>query len=190
MLLWINVIMDTFASIALCSEPPREGLMQMPPKRKNESIVTRSMLVTIFTTSAFFVLVMMVLLYGMEHFRWFAGGEMREKDYEFFPLNVRQVTIFFTVYVLFQVWNQINCRSLTPALSGLAGLFRNPAFLTIASLTLIGQILIVTIGGAVFKVEPLSLLDWFMIAAATSTVLVFSELVRFIRKGRPPLAKT
>ncbi|HVS38519.1 MAG TPA: HAD-IC family P-type ATPase, partial [Gemmataceae bacterium] len=61
-LLWINVIMDTFASIALCSEPPREGVMRLPPKRRDENILTRPMLVTIFTTAAFFVVVMMTLL--------------------------------------------------------------------------------------------------------------------------------
>src|SRR6202035_4039913 len=62
MLLWINVIMDTFASIALCSEPPRDGLMKMKSKRRDESIVTRGMLITIFTTAMFFVVVMIVLL--------------------------------------------------------------------------------------------------------------------------------
>lgn len=182
MLLWINVIMDTFASIALCSEPPRKGLMRMPPKRKNESIVTRPMLTTIFSTAAFFVVVMMAILFGMEHYDWFAKGTVPPEDYQFFPLNMRQVTIFFTVYVLFQVWNQINCRSLTPERSGLAGLFRNPAFLAIASLTLIGQILIVTIGGPVFKVEPLGVVDWLVIAAGTSSVLLFAEVMRLIRK--------
>ena len=73
-LLWINVIMDTFASIALCSEPPRDGLMKMKPKRRDESIVTKTMLVTIFTTAAFFVIVMMVLLAGMKFGGWFAAG--------------------------------------------------------------------------------------------------------------------
>jgi P-type Ca2+ transporter type 2C len=185
MLLWINVIMDTFASIALCSEQPREGLMKMPPKRKNESIVTRQMLITIFSTASFFVVVMMFLLVGMRHWGWFGGSSGANPDnWDFDPLNVRQVTIFFTVYVLFQVWNQINCRSLTPEQSGLKGLFRNPTFLIIASLTLIGQILIVTIGGAVFKVEPLGIMDWLVIAAATASVLVFSEVARLIRKNK------
>ena len=183
MLLWINVIMDTFASIALCSEPPRDGLMKMKPKRRDESIVTRGMLITIFTTATFFVVVMIALLCGMKYGHWFAtGGGANPDGWEFDPLNVRQVTFFFTIYVLFQVWNQINCRSLTPVQSGLKGLFRNPTFLTIASLTLIGQILIVTIGGAVFKVEPLSVVDWLLIAAGTASVLVFAEVARLLRR--------
>lgn len=181
-LLWINVIMDTFASIALCSEPPRPGLMKMPPKRKDESILSKSMIATIFTTSIFFVIVMMTLLFGMKHWGWFftTGDEMSKV---FGDLSLRQVSIFFTVYVFFQIWNQINCRSLSPEVSGLHGLFRNPSFLLIASLTLIGQILIVTVGGPIFEVQRLTLIDWLAIAAATSSVLLFSEVVRLVRKS-------
>lgn len=180
-LLWINVIMDTFASIALCSEPPREGLMKMRPKRKDESILSKSMIATIFTTSVFFVVVMMALLFGMKHGGWFKGaGEMSKV---FGDLSLRQVSVFFTVYVMFQIWNQINCRSLSPEVSGLKGLFQNPSFLMIASLTLIGQILIITIGGPIFEVERLGIVDWLVIAAATSSVLLFSEIVRLVRRS-------
>src|SRR5579884_4238046 len=113
-LLWINVIMDTFASIALCSEPPREGVMLLPPKRKDESILTRSMLGTIFGTAAFFVVVMLVLLLGMEYGEWFKRpGWAPPPDWEFGNrLDMRQVSIFFSVYIFFQVWNQINSRAL------------------------------------------------------------------------------
>ena len=69
--------MDTFASIALCSEPPRPGVMTLPPKRRDENILTPAMLGTIFTTAAFFVVVMLALLLGMEHGGWFAGGRRR-----------------------------------------------------------------------------------------------------------------
>ena len=72
-LLWINVIMDTFASIALCSEPPRPGVMRLPPKKRDESILTPAMLRTIVTTAVFFVVVMMALLCGMEYGRLVCG---------------------------------------------------------------------------------------------------------------------
>lgn len=87
------------------------------------------------------------------------------------------------MYVFFQVWNQINCRSLTPDRSGLRGLWRNPYFLLIASLTVVGQVVIVTFGGEVFNVEPLSLRDWLAIAASTASVLVFAEAARLVRKA-------
>jgi Ca2+-transporting ATPase len=91
------------------------------------------------------------------------------------------MTIFFTVYVFFQLWNQLNCRSLSPEESGLYRLLENPQFLLIASLTVIGQILIVTFGGKVFNVEPLGAIDWVVIAAATSSVLIFAEIARRVR---------
>jgi Ca2+-transporting ATPase len=186
-LLWINVIMDTFAAIALCSEPPRPELMRQRPKRRDESIVTPAMWRTILTTAGFFVVTMLGLLLGLEA-GWFAGGEGPDPD--FAPLTLRQVSIFFTAYVMFQVWNQVNCRSLTPAASGLAGVWRNRAFLGIMLLTLAGQVLIVTFGGPVFSVEPLGWVDWVVIAAATSSVLVFAEVARRVRRGRMEHGKT
>ncbi|AWM38602.1 Calcium-transporting ATPase [Gemmata obscuriglobus] len=178
-LLWINVIMDTFAAIALCSEPPRANLMQRPPKRRDESIVTRQMLGTIFATAGFFVVVMLVMLVGMQYGGWFAGDGAAS---EFPGLTLRQVTLFFSVYVFFQVWNQINCRSLDPGESGLRGLFANRQFLLIAALTVVGQVLIVTFGGKVFNVAPLGVLDWLAVAAGTSSVLLFAEVARRVRR--------
>jgi Ca2+-transporting ATPase len=183
-LLWINVIMDTFASIALCSEPPREGVMRQPPKRRDENIVTPAMAGTIFATAGFFVVVMLALLWGMGRRGWFAaGGGPEPGGWDFAPLNVRQVTIFFTVYVFFQVWNQVNCRSLVPQESGLRGITRNPTFLLIAGTVALVQVLIVSVPfiGAVFKVEPLGPLDWLWVVAGTASVLVFGEAVRRLR---------
>ncbi len=221
-LLWINVIMDTFASIALCSEPPREGLMDQPPKRRDESIVTRGMLKTILLTGGFFVIVMLGLLVLMKGNPdtpgWFAGdglwdvevgasrvalpkehlvkvdGVYRIADDARDPLlrgheatvafTVLQVTLFFTIYVFFQVWNQINCRSLTAHSSGLKGLFQNPTFLTIAALTAVGQVAIVTFGGTVFKVQRLDGVTWLIIIGSTASVIVFAEVVRLLSRGR------
>jgi Ca2+-transporting ATPase len=183
-LLWINVIMDTFASIALCSEPPRPGMMNMPPKRKDENIVTPAMVKTIFATAGFFVVTMMVLLIGMQHFGWFAAGSGDDpEDWRFAPLNIRQVSIFFTVYVFFQVWNQINCRSLTPEASGLSGILNNPTFLTIAGTVAVVQVIIISVPRVnhIFQVEALSLFDWLCILAGTASVLLFGEIARRIR---------
>ncbi len=180
-LLWINVIMDTFAAMALCSEPPRAGLMSQRPKRRNESIVTKDMLLTIGLTGAFFVLAMLALLLSMvwAPFAFRGDGAI---SVEFPELSTRQVTIFFTVYVFFQVWNQINCRSLDPKVPGWAGLHKNPIFLGIASLTVLGQVLIVNFGGVAFALEPLGVLDWLWIAIGTSSVLVFAEVCRWVRR--------
>jgi P-type Ca2+ transporter type 2C len=162
-LLWINVIMDTLASIALCSEPPRPGLMRLPPKKRDENIVTPAMVGTIVSTAGFFVVTMLGLLLALSGASTYPGG------------------LFFTVYVFFQVWNLINCRSLAPETSGLSGILKNPTFVAIAAIVAIGQIIIVTLGGSIFKVEPLGPLAWLAIIAGTSSVLVFGEVVRRVR---------
>jgi Ca2+-transporting ATPase len=184
--LWINIIMDTFAAIALCSEPPRPGLMHEPPKRRDDQIVTPTMWRTIAVTAAFFIIAMIVLLVGMKgppgNPGWFAGNGPRSEEFPLF--TVRQATLFFTTYVLFQIWNLINCRSLVPAVSGLARLGSNRAFLLIAGLIVAGQVAIVTLGGSIFQVEPLGITDWLIIAAATSSVLVVAEGLRLILRPR------
>jgi Ca2+-transporting ATPase len=222
-LLWINVIMDTFASIALCSEPPRPGVMRLPPKKKDENILTPAMLRNIFVTAGFFVVAMLSLLVLMKgnpaQPGLFAGdgpwsvetggarvavpskdlepdskghwqvivrddeGQAVRTDEAEVQFTVLQVSIFFTVYVFFQVWNQINCRSLTPDVSGFHRILENPIFLAIAGAVAVGQIVIVTFGGAVFKVEPLPLGHWLAIIVGTASVLVFAEVARRVRMG-------
>jgi Ca2+-transporting ATPase len=190
-LLWINVIMDTFASIALCSEPPREGVMRLPPKKRDENILTPAMVRTIFATAAFFVVTMLGLLVVMD-LGYLADAAPFERRPGLVPkgtFTAYQRTLFFTVYVFFQVWNQVNCRSLVPEVSGFAGLLSNRAFLGIAGATALGQVLIVTFGGPVFKVEPLGLPAWLGVLAFTSSVLVFAEVarrVRLTRRASPP----
>lgn len=210
-LLWINVIMDTFAAIALCSEQPSEGLMRKKPKKRDEPIVTRSMGITILTTALFYVVTLTLLLLVMkgdpEQPGWLAGGGpwMGESAGKVFPVQVgelerrdggwllaetgepvkvrftlRQATLFFSAYVLFQVWNLFNCRSLDPHASGLRGAFRNPWFLGIVVLILIGQLLIVNLGGAIFNTVPLGW-EWVWIGLATASVVVFAEVIRRIR---------
>ncbi len=183
-LLWINVIMDTFASIALCSEPPRPGLMKQKPKRRDDNILTPSMNVTIFTTAAFFVVVMMLLLLALKYewFSWLSDAGPRSKSFP--ELTYWQVALFFSIYVFFQVWNEINCRTLTPEVSGFAGLFKNPVFLGIVGIIVAVQIVIVTFGGEVFEVAPLGPLTWLCIALFTASVLGYAEIVRQIRLAR------
>jgi Ca2+-transporting ATPase len=217
-LLWVNVIMDTLASIALCSEPPRPGVMHVPPKRRDANILTPGMVRTIFGTASFFVVAMLGLLVLMKgspdqpglfagdgpwsaevsgtreavpaseltkdgQGRWHVRGALAEAEVSF---TVLQVSLFFSVYVFFQVWNQINCRSLTPEISGFHRLLDNPIFLLVAGAVAAGQVLIVTFGGAVFKVEPLSLGQWLAVGAGTASVLVFAEAARRVRLAARP----
>jgi Ca2+-transporting ATPase len=134
--------------------------------------------------AAFFIVVMLTLLLGMEWYGWFAAGsEPNPPGWKFAPLNVRQVSIFFSVYVFFQVWNQINCRSLTPEHSGFYRLFANPTFLAIAGTVAVVQVAITSVPvlSGVFEVAPLGWQDWAWIVFGTSSVLVFAEIWRRVR---------
>jgi P-type Ca2+ transporter type 2C len=91
------------------------------------------------------------------------------------------VSLFFSIYVFFQVWNQINCRSLTPQVSGFHRISFNPTFLAIAATVAVGQVLIVTFGNRVFNVEPLGPMAWMWVIAFTATVLIFAEAARMVR---------
>lgn len=208
-LLWINVIMDTFAAIALCSERPEPGLMRQKPKRRDESIITRGMAFSILSTALFYVVTLTGLLLVMRgdpaNPGWLAGegAWMAESAGKVFPVEVadlarsdsggwtvgeggeavkvrftvRQATLFFTAYVLFQVWNLFNCRSLNPRVSGLRGVSGNPWFITIVLAIVLGQVLIVNLGGVIFNTQPLGW-EWLWIGAATASVLAIGELTR------------
>ena len=156
--------------------------MRLPPKKRNESIVTAAMAWNIGITAAFFIVVMLTLLASMKK-GFLANGEVPAEGEDF---TVRQMTLFFSIYVFFQVWNQINARSLSPEISGFHRILHNPLFLGIAALTAIGQIVIVTFGGAVFKVVALGVYDWLAVVAFTASVLVFAEIVRQIRLAVSP----
>jgi Ca2+-transporting ATPase len=119
----------------------------------------------------------------MRYYGWFhqpLAGETVESD-KFPGFTVYQMSIFFTTYIFFQVWNEVNCRSLVPNVSGLAGLHRNPTFLMVVGVIVLFQVLIVTFLGPIFDVQRLGWQEWLIIAAATASVLVFSEVVRRVR---------
>jgi Ca2+-transporting ATPase len=137
------------------------------------------MVKTIFSTAAFFIVVMLALLIAMEN-GFLAGGESQSGAF-----TLRQATLFFSIYVFFQVWNQINARALTPDVSGFHRLLANPPFLAVAGLVAIGQIVIVTFGNGVFAVEPLGIVDWLGVIGFTASVLVFAEITRRFRQTSP-----
>jgi Ca2+-transporting ATPase len=97
------------------------------------------------------------------------------------------VSIFFTAYVFFQLWNEINCRSLVPDVSGFHGLTRNPTFLAVVGVIVIGQVLIVSLGDSMFQIEPLGIVVWLAITALTASVLILAEVTRRVRPEACPV---
>ncbi len=166
-LLWINLIMDTFAALALATEPPSESVMQMPPRRSDAFILSKPMLIQLLSMAGLFLVLMLGFLAVIQQ-----DGVI--SDYE--------LSLFFTTFVMLQFWNLFNAKCFNRPQSVLTHLLDNWSFLAIALLILIGQVVIVQWGGSFFRTVPLSLSDWLIIVASTSIILGLGEVQRgFIR---------
>ena len=167
-MLWVNLIMDTFAAMALASLPPSADVMNEKPRRRSDFIITPAMRNNILGVALCFLAVLMGLL---AYFNSTPAG-----------MDTHNLTVFFTVFVMLQFWNLFN-----------AGVFGTPhsvfrdagharGLLLTALLILAGQIIIVTFGGSVFRTEPLPFMEWVYITAATSAVLWAGEIWRGIKR--------
>lgn len=170
-MLWVNLIMDTFAALALATEPPHESIMERPPRDRNAHIVTPAMAKNIFSVGVLFLGVLAAFLI---YLKYYDGDDMTTKD----------LTVFFSVFVMLQFWNLFNARCLGRNDSAFKGFFENTGFVIIAASIFVGQILFVQIGGEFFRTVPLSLKEWVYIAGGTSVVLWFGEIVRLMRRVR------
>ena len=183
--------MDTFAAMALASLPPDERVMKDKPRRQTDFIITRSMAIDIVGIGSFFVLVLFGLL---QYFKYEEITALSQFDVQLFfsnyfrfenipdALSAYELTIFFTVFVMFQFWNMFNAKAFATNGSALNRMLQCRSFLGVAAIILLGQIVIVTIGGPMFGVTPLSVQDWIYIIAATSFILWLGELYRLVKK--------
>ena len=182
-MLWVNLIMDTFAAMALASLPPDERVMNNPPRKRKDFIITKSMRKGILGVGAVFFFVLMGLLYIFQHY------DIRNmKDILFFDgytatahLSDYEKSLFFTIFVLMQFWNMFNAKAYLSKRDFFH--FKNcNSFLFIATLILVGQVFIVSFGGKMFDVTPIRLQDWFGIIVSTSLVLIIGEIARFVKR--------
>jgi Ca2+-transporting ATPase len=169
-MLWVNLIMDTFAAAALASLPPNKKVMYDKPRKNDDFIITPRMRRSIFSVGLIFVVFLLGLL---KYLTDSDGGISR--------LNLSR---FFTVFVLLQFWNLFNAKAFASGHSAFHGLHKSIGFVITAVLILSGQVLIVTFGGDVFRTEPLALKDWLIILGSTSVVLWIGELGRLIKPSR------
>jgi Ca2+-transporting ATPase len=169
-LLWVNLIMDTLAALALGLEPPRPDIMKEPPKRRDESFVTRAMFQNVLVMGSYFTIVLLLLQATN-----FLGANLTRAG-EF-------ASVLFTTYVFFQVFNEFNARSVKPERSALTGVLKSRSFLTIVAIIIVVQIALTQFGGLVFNTAPLSLVMWIKIILLTSTALILGELYRFARRS-------
>ena len=163
-MLWVNLIMDTFAAIALASLPPTRDVLKEKPRRRSDFIISRNMAALIFGVGAAFVAVLMGLLL---YFRNDGDG-----------LTTYELSMFFTAFVMLQLWNMFNVKAFMTGKSAFSHLFSSKGFIWMVVVILAGQILITTFGGEMFSVVPISPLDWLKIVGLTSAVLWVGEIAR------------
>lgn len=182
-MLWVNLIMDTFAAMALASLPPTRSVMRDKPRDQRDFIINHPMWRSIIGVGVTFFAILIGLLYYMQHtdvtsltqigrLPWVSGHNM--SPYE--------LSLFFTIFVFLQFWNMFNARAFATGRSAFH--FKGcKGFLSIALLILVGQIAIVSLGGEFFTVVPLKLTDWLIIIASTSLVLWIGEFLRLFRRS-------
>ncbi len=166
-ILWINLIMDTLASIAISTLPPSPSVMKEQPRKTTDFIITKRMTWFIcFCAIAFFNILLQLMFY---YNLWGEG-------------SIRELTICFTIFVLLQFWNLLNVRALGTGHSALYKLSECKALLGVMAIVLFGQILIVQLGGKVFRTEPLDFTTWLILIGVSSLVLWIGEIVRLTEK--------
>ena len=165
-ILWINLIMDTFAAMALASLPPSREVMQEKPRSKDAFIINKDMMRGIGVIGGLFFLGMFAMLWYFERIK---------------GVDPQELTIFFCIFVMLQWWNLFNARTLGSHHSAFRRLWACRGFLLVLALVLVGQWLIVTFGGQMFRTEPLSLKLWLYIIIGTSPVLWIGEAWRKLR---------
>lgn len=187
-MLWVNLILDTFAAMALASLPPSPQVMNAPPRDRSAFIITSHMKRRIISTGGLFFLLMMVLLYLFRHADVESLLQPWHLDFSS-PGHISpyELSLFFTLFVMLQFWNLFNARAFGTGRSAFH-IAHCDGFVFIALLILVGQYLIVTFGGTMFSVVPLKAADWGIVIAATSAVLWVGELRRLIFPRREAVA--
>lgn len=168
-ILWVNLIMDTFAALALASLPPSHEVMKEKPRKASDFIINKSIGFGILFCGIFFFLVMFALLVYCE--RRGKGG-----------VDVHELTMFFTTFVMIQFWNLFNAKALMSHHTAFRHFLKDKGMILVLVLVLVGQWIIVTFGGEMFRTTPLSLHEWLLIIGSTSVVLWAGELWRAFKR--------
>ena len=177
-MLWVNLIMDTFASLALASLPPSPHLMKERPRKASAGIITPQLARQIFGVGGLFLLLLFALHYILEHLDLTTGQWVEGKE----QLTALDLSVFFTTFVFLQLWNMFNAKAFHSGRSAFAGMDRARYFLLITAVILVGQFLITTFAYDFFQIAPLPFSYWIALLIATSPVLWIGELGRLIAR--------
>lgn len=186
-MLWVNLIMDTFAALALASLPPEPRVMNYPPRDPEEHIISPSMAKLIMGVGGIFVVLLFAILQYFKHYEVssltaFDLTDFLGSVFDFTSVHAGlsgyELTVFFCIFVLLQFWNMFNAKAFKTRKSAFANINHSGNFMLIAAVILLGQVVITTFGREMFRVEPLPSVDWLVIIASTSFVLWIGELIR------------
>jgi Ca2+-transporting ATPase len=188
-MLWVNLIMDTFAALALASLPPNEKVMQNKPRKTTDHIINRPMAKSILGVGLLFVVLLFGLVQYFKHaditsLNQFSLNDFGRSFFDFSAgdgLKPYELSLFFTIFVMLQFWNMFNAIAFMTGKSAFVSLGQCSGFLMIAAVIITGQWLIVTTGGEMFNVVPLRLTDWVVIIGGTSLVLWIGEIRRLFK---------
>lgn len=195
-MLWINLIMDTFAALALASLPPDHSVLRDKPRPRNAFIINKEMSRRIFGVGLFFVAVLFGFIQYFKHCHIDSLADFSFCDYfaNYFNFShvsgnftPKELSLLFTIFVFMQFWNIFNAKAFHTDESALKGLFRKElrrGFVFTLLIIFLGQVLIVSFGGEMFNVVPLSFGEWLRIILSTSLVLWVGEAGRLVKRFR------
>ncbi|XP_074164983.1 plasma membrane calcium-transporting ATPase 4 isoform X2 [Sminthopsis crassicaudata] len=175
-MLWVNLIMDSFASLALATEPPTEALLLRRPYGRDKPLISRTMMKNILGHAIFQLTIIFTLLFIGEKLFDIDSGRKT-------PLNApptQHYTIIFNTFVLMQLFNEINARKIHGERNVFEGIFRNPIFCTVLMGTFITQILIVEFGGTPFSCTHLSMSQWFWCLFIGIGELIWGQVINTV----------
>ena len=185
-MLWVNLIMDTFAAMALASLPPSPEVMKSKPRHRDDFIITRPMWRGILGMGVFFTALLLGLVVVFRNASFGPIGSESLLQFSWtdpaHEMTTYEGAVFFTLFVMLQFWNMFNAKAFLTGHSAFHDLKSDRGFLLVSLLIVLGQILIVTLGGQMFQVCPLSLTDWALIIGGTSIILWAGELLRAIQR--------
>ena len=178
-MLWVNLIMESFASLALATEPPTDSLLERKPFKKGCSIITTTMMINVVSQSVFQIIILTVILfYGDVMFGVPSDRDLRHSVWNY--VNGYHFTIFFNIFVYMQVFNSLNAKNLKKSEKNVfEHIFNNPIYIVIQLITVLGQILIVTFGGRAMRTHALTIWQHLECGLISSLTLLVGYGVKF-----------
>ena len=176
-MLWVNLIMDTFAALALASLPPNFNVMKDMPRRATDSIITRPMTAFIAGCGLLFSAIMLGAFYFLLNHHSTSGASLHDMKIE-----PQEVSIYFTTFVFLQFWNLFNAKSFASGHSAFHNIKESKLFFATILVILVGQILIVQYGGSMFACVPMTIKQWLYIIGGTSVIMIAGELYHLVRR--------